>query len=324
MHIAGNYFFNYSDAPARLKPDPGIVFRYGKRTNNPELMQLAVFFAAKQGWFAHQIQHDYLQVLLQNVLESKELISYRNASLPGRSKWLPQGEIAILRQQEGGSGGWFVGVKAAHNGWSHGHIDAGSGVVFYNDIPLLIDVGRETYTRQSFGNERFGNWLMQSQYHNLPTINGFGQQHGEQYRATNSRFDSSADRVSFTTFLQQAYPPQAQVTSWQRTYILHRKGEVWVEDRADLSEISGSTALHFITSQKPLLSAGKIWFEPDSLHRFEVQYNSHDMDVKVEERPVTDPVTLQSWPAVLYRIILTWRKPQKKLYHKFIIQCKTL
>ena len=39
MHIAGNYFFNYSDAPARLKPDPGIVFRYCQRTNNPGLMQ---------------------------------------------------------------------------------------------------------------------------------------------------------------------------------------------------------------------------------------------------------------------------------------------
>jgi hypothetical protein len=324
MHIAGDYFFNYSDATARLKPDPGIVFRYGKRTNNPALMELAVFFAEKQGWLTHHIQHDYLQVLLQNVFECKEIIDYGKVTITGRSKWLPQGEIAIMRQHEGSSGGWFVGVKAAHNGWSHGHIDAGSGVVFYNDIPLFIDVGRETYTRQSFGSERYKNWLIQSQYHNLPVINNQGQLHGAQYRAILSRFDSSADKVRFTSYLQQAYPPEAYVTSWQRTYTLHRKGEVWIEDKAELSEISGNTSLHFISSQKPFVAAGKIWFQPDSIQLFELQYNTREMEVQVEERPITDPVTLQSWPAVLYRIIFTWRKPQKKLYHRLIIQRNTL
>ncbi|WP_092282222.1 hypothetical protein [Caldicoprobacter faecalis] len=47
---------------------------------------------------------------------------------------------------------------------------------------LFIDVGVETYTAKTFSSSRYEIWTMQSQYHNLPTVNGVCQQAGEQYR----------------------------------------------------------------------------------------------------------------------------------------------
>ena len=40
-------------------------------------------------------------------------------------------------------------------------------------MPVIIDAGVGTYTRQTFSSERYTIWTMQSNYHNLPMINGF-------------------------------------------------------------------------------------------------------------------------------------------------------
>lgn len=48
-----------------------------------------------------------------------------------------------------------------------------------NQTPILIDAGVGTYTRQTFSNERYSIWTMQSNYHNLPMINGVPEKYGK-------------------------------------------------------------------------------------------------------------------------------------------------
>ncbi|WP_425476307.1 hypothetical protein [Paraflavitalea speifideaquila] len=61
--------------------------------------------------------------------------------------------------------------------------------MYIDQTPVLIDAGVGTYTRQTFSSERYTIWTMQSNYHNLPLINGVPQQFGARYRSANVLFD---------------------------------------------------------------------------------------------------------------------------------------
>ena len=50
--------------------------------------------------------------------------------------------------------------------------------LYIDETPVLIDAGVGTYTRQTFGDERYTIWTMQSLFHNLPEINGTQQAFG--------------------------------------------------------------------------------------------------------------------------------------------------
>ena len=68
-----------------------------------------------------------------------------------------------------------LAVKAGDNADSHNHNDTGSFTVYKNGLPLIIDVGVESYTQKTFSPRRYEIWTMQSAYHNLPTINDIMQ-----------------------------------------------------------------------------------------------------------------------------------------------------
>ncbi len=64
-----------------------------------------------------------------------------------------------------------------------------------NGKPALIDVGRPTYTRQTFSGDRYKIWAMQSAYHNLPTVNGHMQEAGSQYAARKVSYQVDHNRT---------------------------------------------------------------------------------------------------------------------------------
>lgn len=76
-----------------------------------------------------------------------------------------------------------LAVKAGDNADSHNHNDTGSITLYKKGLPILADIGVETYTRKTFSPRRYEIWTMQSGYHNLPTICGTDQKDGVEYRA---------------------------------------------------------------------------------------------------------------------------------------------
>lgn len=49
---------------------------------------------------------------------------------------------------------WFVAAKGGNNAESHNHNDIGNFIVYHNNQPVVIDLGRDTYTSKSFSNQR--------------------------------------------------------------------------------------------------------------------------------------------------------------------------
>ena len=85
------------------------------------------------------------------------------------------------------SGYSCCGAKDGNNAESHNHNDIGNFIVYHNNQPVVIDLGRDTYTSKSFSNQRFELMNCRSAYHNVPIINGLEQKDGRKYRADSKR-----------------------------------------------------------------------------------------------------------------------------------------
>ena len=206
----------------------------------------------------------------------------------------------ILRESEDPREGLFLAVKGGHNNESHNHNDVGSFVVYCGGEPVLIDAGVGAYTRQTFSADRYKIWSMQSNYHNLPIINGEGQRAGAQYASRDEVYDE--DAASLTMQLAGAYPAEAGVESFIRSAALS-DGAVAITDSIVLSG-EGEVDFIFLTHRRPELSEkGKIALNTGCV----LNYPS-EMAAEIEEFDPVGMNTVAAWGTeTLFRIHLRAR-----------------
>ena len=186
-HIHDDYFINFADGGARVPISASLVYRYGERIGDQKLMDMglsAYHLQAEEREKSEEIPvpapllRQLPEIFIYEELESKK------AKPPYvRDVWLDGIQVMAAREREGDYKGFYLAAKGGHNDESHNHNDVGHFIVYYDGQPLIIDVGVEAYTAKTFSNARYEIWTMQSQYHNLPTINGICQQAGEEYCA---------------------------------------------------------------------------------------------------------------------------------------------
>ena len=220
------------------------------------------------------------------------------------------------RSREGTADGLFLAVKGGHNGESHNHNDVGEFLVYADGEPLLIDPGVGEYTAKTFSAERYSIWTMQSQYHNLPQINGFDQHDGQQYAAR--VIDCKGQRL--TLDLAAAYPEEAAVTAWKRTVELRHSREVRVTEDYRLARYVAPTSLMLMTTAQPqllrpghiVLTSGKntTGSQASALETHVLSFNPQQLQPAIEDiTPLLSPLLSDMWGPHLYRIVLTLRSP---------------
>lgn len=306
-YIDSSWYLNYADAGAKLSPDPGIVYYFGKATGDTTLSGFGAYLARLQGW-EKTISIESMYATLQHIFYADELLKTPPSPPYLVSSWMKETGIAVARDNAGTAKGFYFSALAGNNGESHNHNDVGSCVLFYNGQPLLVDIGSETYTSKTFGPERYSIWTMQSLYHNLPVINGTEQKEGVAYAARNTSFADDGKTAMFSTDIAAAYPSVAAVKQWQRSYQLKRHQSFTITDEYILTADKGSTELHFMT---PALlrqkREGQIQLVSGAV-TMNLYYNPKQLQPTIETIPVTDKRLLQSWPPVLYRLVFLVRK----------------
>ena len=190
VHIDGDYYINFADAPALVYPDGVLVYRYGERIRDPQMMQHGLWLAQRQqlaerGYGANgDIRQNNFQRLLRGLFSLADLPATPVGLPQGRDVWLPVIEVMVARDSAGNADGFTLAAKGGHNAESHNHNDIGNFVVYRDGKPLLVDAGVETYTAKTFGPNRYDIWTMQSAYHSLlPTVDGVMQSPGREYAA---------------------------------------------------------------------------------------------------------------------------------------------
>ena len=211
--------------------------------------------------------------------------------------WLPDLQIMTARR-----GNLYVAMKGGHNGESHNHNDVGSFIIYRNNEPLFIDPAVGEYTAKTFSKDRYDIWTMQSQYHNLPQINGTDQKDGKTFAAK----VVSHKNGQLTLDIAGAYPAEADVKSWKRTVTATKSGITVTED-FELNNYKLPARLMLMTTNRDALKY--------------ISYNHNQLEVSVEDvSNQLDPLLKGMWGQEMYRIVLTVKSKKMKQLIKYSIK----
>ncbi len=324
--ISKDYFLNFADAD----PKPGIsatmVYRYGKDIKDQDMMDFGAFYRrpgnGSIGKF-HFFRNFFALFIQDELWQAKQRLP-----LP-KDVWLPDLQVAIARDFDGSTDGFYVAAKGGHNDESHNHNDIGNFVVFYNGQPLLIDVGRGAYTAKTFSSQRYDIWYNCSDYHNLPTINGENQQPGSKYKASAVEYKHSKSGMKFSLDIASAYPQEAGIKSWKRGIQLDRGKNVIIKDVTELQKAE-SVIQHLMTCYPvDVNSKGEvaIHYQPqgEEPRDFIVKYNPKQMKASVEKIKLEseeDQGIIGRWGDVIHRINFETIVPKAKDTFLFEITVK--
>ena len=303
-HVQGEYYVNFADCSPVAGRSGIREYLFAKRTGNPEMMQYAVedfiegsdntLLLPKESNLYYRLQNAF------NVKEVRDLHKKDQSAITYRDIYYPSVGLFISRDSN-----LYLAVKAGDNADSHNHNDTGSITVYKNGKPLLIDVGVENYTKKTFSPERYDIWTMQSAYHNLPTINGFMQKDGTEYRATDVdySFGTSESRISME--LSHAYPDEAGITSYIRNARLLKGNEIVIEDLYIYSDTDRSEAVLSLMTYEPVTvneDTDKLIINVGSLGTLSIEGVCL---LDVEAIPITDSRLSICWKHDIYRTRLS-------------------
>lgn len=293
VHVDGKYYFNFADCSPAAGRAGVREYLFGKRTGQPELMSFAAadYRAAQDEIYQEEMYRLSLYYRLENAFHYREVMAYETSALtiPEDIFYSSIG-LFIARSKS-----FCLAVKAGDNADNHNHNDTGSLTLYRDGLPLLADIGVESYTGKTFSSRRYEIWTMQSGYHNLPTIEGLDQRDGSEYRAKNVAVSLRTDRASVSMDIAGAYPLPEQNHFYQREVVLDKKQDcVTLTDTTDC----GSVILNFITYEKPEIKDSVIRLGTAALHFQGASF------LALETLPITDPRLQTAWDHDLYRFRL--------------------
>lgn len=305
-YVGSGWVVNFADASAKGGGDSHLIYRYGKAVGSDELMHFASFLNQdKQMKWSGRDVYRILQAFsidgdMRKLEPSHEVPAFT---------WYPETEFYYLSK-----GDAFLAAKGGYNSESHNHNDAGSCSFWYRQTPILIDAGVGTYTRQTFSNERYSIWTMQSDYHNLPLVNGYSQKDGRQYKA---RVLKATDK-EFSADLAAAYPREAGIKEWKRSYRLS-SGKLTVQDRFRLDNPKEKNQVNFLTWGDVKLDEGKVMITVNGVTA-ELVYNPQLFEAGKETVELTDPRLSSVWGKEVYRLVFKARKLEQNGSYAFTLK----
>jgi hypothetical protein len=321
VHISEDYFVNFADADPKLRPDGLMLYRFGKALKDPQL-------AAFGKWAFHKFGEttssngSHRSRKIQNLLTKHTI---RQDNLPAftetKSAWFSDIQVLTARA----ANGLFLASHGGHNAESHNHNDVGDFIVYADGEPVIIDAGRGNYTAKTFSPQRYELWFTQSEYHNLPIINGHGQLAGRRYEARNVTSTTNDKEALLRMDIAPAYKKEAGINTLNRTVRLnYLKNTIEVADVYALNQKPDSFSQIFMTvCETDLSKAGKIIFKTPGKKTVSLSYDPK-LWVATIEQPSTDGMEYSSFKTKwdghpVQRILLTSTALKQNGKYNFVI-----
>jgi hypothetical protein len=309
------------DADPKLVPNGLMFYRFGKAVGDPKMVQFGAW--AHQTFEREGLEHNWHRMrLLYNYKVLKEVSDLPPAKYEGiPHAWMSDVQVLVARS----SNGLFVAAHGGHNAESHNHNDIGDFIVYNNGEPVIIDVGRGTYTYKMFRGDRYSIWFNNSAYHNLPTINGHVQPNGRTAEATEvTHRVTAAGDVELTMNIGTAYPKTAGIHRWERTVSMTRNNSIMVRDAFEMQEPLKSLTQSFMTvctasTDEP----GIVRFESATGNVTFMKYDASGWEVNKEKMALTAPEDKKlksSWDGKdIWRILFTAKSKPREGQHTFVL-----
>lgn len=312
-YIGDGWVVNFADASAKGGGDLGLIYRYGKATGSALMLQHATSGVPTSGRKSALARCDIYRGF-QALEYAGELAAIATPPVAHPPyTWYPQTEFCYMTNKQG----FFVAAKGGFNDESHNHNDIGSFILYADKTPVLIDAGVGTYTRQTFSSERYSIWTMQSNYHNLPAINGVPQAFGRKYKATNATFNPR--QMRFAVDIATAYPPEAKVNKWVRSYTL-KSSSLIIEDQFRLQEAKQTNQVNFLAYGNVDISRpGEIIITAKD-KTLSLVYNRNIFTPSLEAVRLDDTRLSSVWGETVYRISLDTQKMPLAGTYRFVVR----
>ena len=311
-YVGDNWVVNFADASAKGGGDAGLIFRYGKAIDSREMQEYAAWLSRDKKGVVITSGRDMFRTL-QCLLYSEEMRKTQPVHQTPAITWYPETQFCYMKNKKG----FFLAAKGGYNNESHNHNDVGTFSLYYNAVPLIIDAGVGTYTRQTFGKERYTIWTMQSNYHNLPMINGVPQEFGSEYKATDVVLNEKKKQLSMN--IATAYPAEATVEKWIRTYRL-KDNDLEISDDFVLKELKKENQINFLLwGDIDMNTSGRVKVTVKG-QTVELSYDASLFTPSLETIKLTDPRLSNVWGKEIYRLSLTAKKEVKKGRYVFNVK----
>jgi hypothetical protein len=324
--IGKEYFLNFADADPTPRISGNLIYRFGKDIQDQDMMNFGAYYRRPKDGVAVTGR---LYRGLQELFTQNEYQTAPQALPLPKDVWLPDIQVMLARDEQGSSKGLLVAAQGGHNDESHNHNDVGNYVVYYDGLPLLIDVGKGTYTRKTFGSQRYEIWSNSSDYHNTPTINGNVQLPGSEYKAGNIAYKQGKGFTQLSMDISKAYPADAGISSWQRTIQLNRGKNVEVNDVINMKKADAITEHLMTCYPSEVKTPGEltIHYAPANAkpRDFVIKYNAKQIQPVVEKVKLTAPEDKgveQEWGDNIYRINFKVIAPKTNDKISFVIAAK--
>ncbi len=305
-HIAGEWYTNFSDAPARVYVDGDLIYRFGRRVHDETMARHGAYAAFIRGDRA--LPGGSVGRELPALFNLAELRQAPRAQALLRDAWMPGIGVMTARVKEGSAQGLYLAAESGNNGKSHNHNDVGNFVVYADGAPVIIDVGVETYTAKTFSSRRYEIWTMQSAFHNCPTIHGVMQSPGRQFAASGVAFRQDDAAAELRMDIAGAYSADAHVESWKRVVRLDRRQNlIEVMDEFSLNQAAKEITLTLMTPCRVEQQAAMLRLED----RARVAYDP-GLLASIEEIKLEDPRLRSVWGERIYRILLRANNPPRQ------------
>lgn len=309
-YVGGDdWVVNFADASAKERLDFPMIYRYGKATGSREMMEFAAWLHERSKG-AVSVNSDIFRVL-ESLRCRSGIAKIKPAHTHPAATWYPDTQFCYMSNKN-----CFFAAKGGHNNESHNHNDVGTFSFYVSDSPVFVDVGVGTYTRQTFSSERYSIWTMQSDYHNVPRINGFTQKHGAAFKAERSAFDERKRRFSLD--IAKAYPAEAGIEEWTRSYTLGDKTLV-IEDAFKIGKAEKPNQIHFlIRGNTDASKPGTLTIETDG-SKVTLAYDARAFDLVLEPVQMKDQRLERIWKDGLTRVTLTAKRPAASGRYRYTV-----
>lgn len=242
MHISNDYFVNFADADPTLKPDGIMLYRFGKAINDEPLTKFGL-------WAVQSFEPSFNFTGYHKPRKLWNLMAYQSISKEKVEKpelsdyWFNDIQVLTSRHKD-----MFFATHGGHNAESHNHNDVGDFIYYAKGEPIIIDAGRGNYTSRTFSSKRYDLWFTQSEYHNLPSINGFGQKAGREFESTQLTYNISDKLSGISLNLVNSYPNDAGIKNYKRSIQLNKlKEQIEIDDVYELIQHHENLQQSFMT-----------------------------------------------------------------------------
>ncbi len=305
VHLTGNWFLSPADAHPRCTPRQPLMYRFGERIKSSLLQQFALWFAPEKRPITNK---GYCGNLLLFTLETLFWLpdNTKFADFEHEATTIFDDLEILIARDTSCEGGFIMAAKGGHNAENHNHNDVGVFEVFYDNTPVLIDIGVGTYTRQTFSEKRYGIWYISSIGHNVPLINGKEQLDGEECKASNVNFETTPDKTAMSMDISSAYPAECNLSSMLRNAVFFRTMKtISIHDRATFTKPGNKLIMPLYFLMEPKITGPETAEISVNGKTLLLDINcQHSLCMEVEKIVFDDDKLLNDWGKCIYKLSL--------------------